>query len=192
MITKFGTVTLALVLCGCSAADRSIDQAGRSPSPSTETSLSEAPAAPDIVGEWERLQKCPELAGALKAAGMEKAVLGILAEDGWIPGVTGPKQIKNPAHPCMDAEPRMHSHFFTADGQFGSRDAQGQQVDDGPYQLVGDDTVIIGDVTFHYQITGEDTITFKPVIPNCAPKLCFKAVWSVAVAYPSYSWHRVP
>ena len=36
-------------------------------------------------------------------------------------------------------------HFFTADGQFGSKDFHGQQVDDGPYRLEGDDIVVIGD-----------------------------------------------
>ena len=29
-----------------------------------------------------------------------------------------------------------HSHFFTADGQFGSRDQDGSQVDDGTYRIV--------------------------------------------------------
>jgi hypothetical protein len=48
---------------------------------------------------------------------------------------------------------------------------------------------VISDVTFHYVITG-DTIAFTPVIPDCAPT-CAEAGWSVAVAYPGYTWSRV-
>ncbi|MDT4942448.1 MAG: hypothetical protein QOJ34_2537, partial [Pseudonocardiales bacterium] len=104
-------------------------------------------------------------------------------------GVTKVSQIKDRAHPCAGSVARKHSHFFTADGQFGSRDASGQQVDDGTYQLVGDAFVIDG-VTFHYTIRGNDTLSITPEIPDCAPS-CFKAGWSIAVAYPGYTWHRV-
>ncbi len=114
----------------------------------------------------------------------------MIAEDGWIPGVTSVAQIEDPADPCRDAVSREHSHFFTADGQFGSRDANGEQVDDGRYELFGDDTVVIGDVTFHYEITDGDTISFTPEVPDCAPS-CFEARWSVAVAFPGYTWQRV-
>jgi hypothetical protein len=82
----------------------------------------------------------------------------------------------------------MHSHFFTADGQFGSRDADGNQVDDGRYTLVGDDQVVIGGVTFQYSITG-DQLALRPTIPSCRPE-CFEAQWSVSVAYPGYTWQR--
>lgn len=113
-----------------------------------------------------------------------------LADDGWIPGVTQVDQIKDPAHPCRGSVARKHSHFFTEDGQFGSLDAHSQQVDDDTYRLVGDDTVVIGKVTFHYRITGGDTLRLTPVIPKCAPG-CFEAGWSVVVAYSGYTWHRV-
>jgi hypothetical protein len=124
---------------------------------------------------------------------MPAAVPEVLAEDGWIPGVDDPRQIDT-RHPCRGAVARLHSHFFTADGQFGSRDATGEQVDDGRYRLVGDDRFIIGagdrnDVTFHYTVTG-DTLRLTPEIPACRPD-CFPAVWSVAVAYDRYTWHRI-
>ena len=127
----------------------------------------------------------------MKRAGLKKALLESIATDGWIPGVTSVEQIKNPARPCRGAVARKHSHFFTADGLFGSRDANGHQVDDGQYRLIGDNTLVIGDVTFHYKISdGGDTIAFTPEIPKCAPS-CFEAGWSVAVAYPGYTWHRI-
>jgi hypothetical protein len=126
----------------------------------------------------------------MTAAGLRAALLESIAGDGWIPGVTQVDQIKDPAHPCRGSITRKHSHFFTAGGQFGSLDAEGQQVDDGPYRLVGDDTVVIGGVTFRYQIRGGDSLQLRPIIPKCAPG-CFEAGWSVAVAYPGYTWHRV-
>lgn len=98
-------------------------------------------------------------------------------------------QIEDRAHPCAGAVPRKHSHFFTADGRFGSRDANGQQVDDGKYRLVGDAFVIDG-VTFHYTIRGNAALSISPDIPDCAPS-CFEAGWSIAVAYPGYTWHRI-
>ena len=41
-----------------------------------------------------------------------------------------PAQLKDPAHPCVGAVQQRHSHFFTRDGQFGSKDFRATQVDD--------------------------------------------------------------
>ncbi len=177
-------VVSALALAGCGNG-----QSGGSGAPS-RSAASASTAVPELVGEWQRTQKCSELVKILTNAGMQGAILEMIAGDGFIPGVSEPGQIKDPAHPCRGAPPRKHSHFFTADGQFGSKDANGEQVDDGTYRLVGDDTVVIGDVTFHYVISGHDMLALDPVIPDCAPN-CFEARWSVAVAYPGYTWHRI-
>lgn len=165
---------LTLAACGSSP---------RSALPSTTT------AASTLVGEWQRLQKCTELESAMTKAGRPDLLLESIAGDGWIPGVTKASEIKDPRHPCVGSVDREHSHFFTADGQFGSRDANGQQVDDGKYELVGDAFVIDG-VTFHYVITDNDTLSISPDTPACAPS-CFEAGWSIAVAYPGYTWHRI-
>jgi hypothetical protein len=101
----------------------------------------------------------------------------------------GPDQGQGPPLPRR-RRPQALS-LFTADGYFGSRDANGEQVDDGQYRLSGNDTLVIGDVTFHYKITdGGRTISFTPEIPKCAPS-CFEAGWSVSVAYPGYTWQRI-
>jgi hypothetical protein len=146
------------------------------------------------VGEWQRTQTCDELRSLLIAAGMQQAVLPTIAEDDWIPGVSKPSQIADPTHPCRAAKSRLHSHFFTAAGDFGSRDANGNQVDDGTYRIVDGSTFAIGgadhSVTFRYRLTGQDTISFEPVIPKCRPT-CFEAIWSVTVAYAGHTWHRV-
>ena len=180
-------ICLALLLmAGCSSADK--DAAHEQTTP-TSAPTSPSPVAPAIVGEWQRLQKCSELEQAMTNAGLHDALLESISGDGWIPGVTKVSQIKDPTHPCVGSVDRKHSHFFTADGQFGSRDANGQQVDDGQYQVAGD-AFVIGSVTFHYTITDNDTLSITPETPNCAPS-CFEAGWSIAVAYPGYTWHRI-
>jgi hypothetical protein len=189
-------VILTVGLAACSSSDRGPgDTATSTQATATTASSASASAATPLVGQWQRLQRCSELERVMTKAHLRSALLESIAEDGWIPGVTQIDQIKDPAHPCMGSVARKHSHFFTEDGQFGSLDAKGQQVDDGSYRLVGDDTLVIDAadrkaVTFHYKITGGDTLTLTPVIPNCAPK-CFEAGWSVAVASPGYTWHRV-
>jgi hypothetical protein len=145
-----------------------------------------------LVGTWERETTCEELVSVLTEAGLERWVLESVAGNGFLPHVTSPDQI-DPDDPCRGAVPRVHSHFFTEDGTFGSLDWNGDQVDDGTYVVRGGDTFVVSkefpDVTFHFAIDG-DTIMFEPVIPDCSPK-CFEASWSVSVAYPGMTWHRV-
>jgi hypothetical protein len=179
-----------LLMAGCSSTDK--DSAREQTTPKTtptSTPTSPSPAASALVGEWQRLQKCPELEQLMTKAGLHDVLLEFIAGDGWIPGVTKVSQIKDPTHPCVGSVDRTHSHFFTADGQFGSRDANGQQVDDGQYQVVGD-AFVIDSVTFHYTITDSDTLSITPETPGCAPS-CFEAGWSISVAFPGYTWHRI-
>jgi hypothetical protein len=145
----------------------------------------------DLVGEWERETRCDEIVVALQEAGLGQWIPDVAA--GFVPGATGPDAIDDPADPCRDAVPLRHSHFFTAEGQFGSRDENGNQVDDGTYRIVDEGTFVVSkefpDVTFHYAIDG-DSITFEPVMPECSPE-CFEAAWSVSVAFPGHAWRRV-
>ena len=184
-------LALALSLVACGPSDQGPgNAAGGTPASSPSASSASASAAASLVGQWRRVQRCSELERVLAKAGLRAALPEFVAGDAWIPDVTSVDQIRDPAHPCKGSVARKHSHFFTEAGQFGSLDAQGQQVHEDPYRLVGDDTVVIGGVTFHYRITGGDTLGLTPVLPKCAPK-CSKAGWSVAVAYPGYTWHRV-
>ena len=163
-------VAIALIAASC----------GSDPEP-TPGDGSATPATSALVGTWERETHCEELVAALTAAGLEQWVVESVAGNGFVPGVTSPDQIADPANPCDGAVPRVHSHFFTEDGQFGSLDWNGEQVDDGTYEVIDDDTFVVSkefpDVTFDYTIEG-DTITFAPVIPECTPD-CFEAAWSV-------------
>jgi hypothetical protein len=137
---------------------------------------------------------CEELVAALNQAGLDQFAFSAVAGNGFVPGVSTADQIVDPENPCQGAVPRMHSHLFTADGQFGSLNWNGEQVDDGTYTVVDDRTLVISkefpDVTFHFEIQG-DTILFDSVIPDCAAQGCFEALWAVSVAYPGKTWERV-
>ena len=157
--------------------------ASDSPRPSVEPT--------SIVGEWTRTTTCQQRADALEAAGLGRFAAEHAVGDGFIPGVTSVDQLEDAKHPCKGAVPQVHSHFFTADGTFGSRDAQGDQVDDGAYQLEGDDALLIGEVTFRYTISPDGTtLMLDPVLPTCAKSGCWDAQWAVAVAYPDLAWER--
>jgi hypothetical protein len=145
-----------------------------------------------LIGTWRRGTTCAELASALTNARLQKFVLEFVAGNGFIPSVTSPDQIAAPAKPCAGAVPRQHSHFFTRNGAFGSRDWHGQQVDDGRYRIVNSSTVVISKefpkVTFRYRIRGR-TIAFTPVIPKgCST---FRCGWAISMAYPGKTWQRV-
>jgi hypothetical protein len=184
------TAVLLLVACsgygGNEAADQPRQDVG-------EPGQSPATIGAGLVGMWERQTRCQELVAALTEAGLERWILEGVAGNGFVPGVRSPDEIADPEKPCKGSVPRTHSHFFTEDGRFGSLDWNGDQVDDGTFELVGDDTFVVSkefpNVTFHYAIDG-DSIRFEPVIPDCSPD-CFEAAWSVSVAYPGETWVRV-
>jgi hypothetical protein len=191
---RFGNLLLAtsltLLVAACGGADG--DGGGASATSAAPATTAAAAGAP-LVGEWRRTHKCEEVVDILKKAGFnEQVALENIAGNGFLPGVSSASEIADVKQPCRGAVPLLHSHFFTADGKFGSKDQNGQQVDDGTYKIVDDRTFVISggsDVTFHYRING-DTIRFDPVVPSCAPS-CDEASWSVMVAFPGKTWERV-
>jgi hypothetical protein len=190
-------LAMALAACGSpqtAATGSTATAQTATPSTSTATATTSS-ATPQIVGEWQRTTTCEERVAAFTKAGLAKYAAESVAGDGFIPGVTSTEELKDPKHPCTGAVSPKHSHFFTADGQFGSRDDQGQQVDDGPYKLVGSNAIQIGSgdhsVTFRYTITDGTTLRLTPVMPACAAQGCFDAQWAVAVSYLGLPWTRI-
>jgi len=183
--------TLLLLLAGCGGDDKPAVDA-TSPDTPTETAESSPSPAATIVGNWQRVTTCDERVTALENAGLGKFAVEHAAGEGWIPGIASPDQIKDPAHPCNGAIPLKHGHFFTEDGLFGSTDDQGDQVDDGTYRVIDEDTIVIkkefGNVTFNYRIQDDGTLLLDPVMPNCTKNGCFAAQWAVSVAYPGLAW----
>ena len=122
---------------------------------------------------------------------MASLVDEFVAGNGFIPHRSGRPGANRLEQPCKGAVPRVHSHFFTEEGEFGSRDWNGQDVDDGRYRIEGDKLVISKEFRrdVPYRIEG-DTITFDPLnIP--AGCTTFRCGWSVAVAYPGNTWKRI-
>jgi hypothetical protein len=167
------------------------------------TSLSATRGAP-LVGRWQRTTTCQELVSALTKAG-----LGALAPYAW-QGQTSskgqgsfkpgsPKPTK--AHPCSGAIPRLHSHFFNRQGQFGSLDWLGGQVDDGPYKIINDHTVHIGNpgAKFRFRILNGNKLMLTPALTQAMvrqavahPTQFSAAGWAVSVAYAGHTWKRLP
>jgi len=178
---------MVVAACGSKGSD------GQPSTASTSNAKETSSPTPQLVGTWERRTRCEEIVKAFEQAGLDKWIPEFVAGNNFVPGVTDVSELKDPSDPCQGSVPRMHSHFFTDDGSFGSLDFDGEQVDDGVYEVTGPDTFAVSKelpepVTFHYEIVG-DGITFDPVVPDCTPK-CFEAAWSVSVANPGKKWHR--
>ena len=188
-LEALAALAAVLLFTGCASDDNS--PAAEATSQRTETAPPRA-IDPKLVGEWERETQCAELAQALGDAGMEELVDEFVAGNGFIPGVgvDDPERI-DVEEPCRGAVPRVHSHFFTEDGEFGSRDWNGEDVDEGTYRADGEKLVIskeFPDVTFRYRIEG-DTLMLDPEV-DFAGCTTFRCGWSVAVAYPGKTWTR--
>ena len=183
--------TLLLLLAGCVDDDKPAAEATSTDTP-TETSGSSPSPTSTIVGSWQRLTTCEERVSALADAGLSGFAVEHAVGEGWIPGVTSPDEIADPVHPCNGAIPLRHGHFFTEDGLFGSTDDEGDQVDDGTYRVIDEDTIVIekefGEMTFNYRIQDDGTMLLDPVMHDCTKSGCFAAQWAVSVAYPGLAW----
>ncbi len=136
---------------------------------------------------------------ALSEAGLGALAPGVVGD--YFPGES-PKELEKKQKLCQEAMPQRHSHFFTADGLFGSLDQNEQQVDDGPYRISGPGTFQLGEnqeETFTYRIEGGDRLTMVPVISATVKRMALArplefsiAGHQVAVALTGQTWQRVP
>lgn len=139
-----------------------------------------------VLGTWTATTTCAAQYKALMAyPGLRKYAV----ENGFIPGVRSPGQVKHPTNPCKGAVARKHSHFFTKQGVFGSLDWTGEQVDDGTYTLAGTNRLTIAkefpSVTFTYTVKG-NRIRFTPQIPKACSS--FRCAWSLSMAIAGTTW----
>lgn len=200
VIGRGGLVVLALLLAGCGGATATVSPgpvATGTVAPSIVTlapaTATAAPPQPALVGSWLGAHNCQRIADVLGAAGMESQVLPNIVENGLLPGVTDPDEVPDPADPCDGSIEVAHSHFFTAGGLFGSRDQHGQQVDDGSWSLVDENTFAInGTNLFDFVIEG-DELRMKPASVGSCPAdstaWCPEA-WKLMVAMPGLAWTR--
>jgi alpha/beta hydrolase family protein len=158
-------------------------------------SAGESAAAATIVGTWHRAQSCEEMLAVFEAAGLAESHLGWL-QGNFFGGGPGPTE----GDVCAGAQgPLEHDHFFTDDGAFGSHDENGEQVDDGDYEVVDGDSLAFpshasefgydGVLTVDYEITA-DVLTFDVVLPDPCEDTCKDAyAWALS-AFASGPWSR--
>ena len=187
-------VALTVLAAGCGGSNESTPSEEPSSSEPTTAATTET-AAPPIVGRWEQVHSCEQLVKALAKAGL-RAVAPAMVGD-YFPG-RSPKQLARKPDVCEGAKPEPHSHFFTEDGSFGSLDEEDNQVDDGPYEVVDDDTLRIVEGEFRYRIMDDSTLVLHPVIPAAEKRRALArplefspAGWQVAVSYDGLPWKRV-
>jgi hypothetical protein len=174
------------------AVSPSLASVEKSPTPSPSGLPSEPASA--IVGEWLAQHDCAKVKAMLEGAGLQEFVGDAIFGNGLVPGVASEADADDPTQPCLGAVVRDHSHFFTADGRFGSLDYERNQVDDGRYELIEDDTVVINGTEFGYRVDGDQlALTPRAVdISGCTTKECrFEAAWVLMVAMPGTPWTRV-
>ena len=201
-------VMVALILVGCSGASPRAASFGSGDSPASAPSVSESspatspgsspPAAisSPIVGEWVRTASCDEALEAFVEAGLTDQV------SDWVVGNYVPEgATAAPGDECASARPEApHSHFFTSEGRFGSRDENGQDVDDGDYQIVDADTLTFPsatldfgssvDVLVDYAIAG-DEVTFSVNVPTPCEGGCRVAyAWALSAFFGPRSFER--
>ena len=199
MRTLLRSLTAAFVIASCSSDAGSPDSSA-TPQGTTSSAPSSASAdpTPALVGIWERETTCDEMVATFESVGLSPLAPTALAGNGLVTGTA--QQIAGKDDPCAGAQPRLHSHFFTEGGRFGSLNWRGERVDDGAYEILDPSTVRIGPegrgVEFNYSIDGE-TLTLEPVIPPSAKKKALKnpaefspALWSVSVGFGGLPWNR--
>ena len=178
--------------------------AGPSKALPTATSLPSATltatstATPDIVGSWTRTQSCQEQLAAFEAKGLAEVAGYEWITSNWVPNAP-----PRPSGFCDGAiKPTPHTHFFTADGQFGSRDQNGVQVDDGNYAISSPGVLTFPShatefaydeqITVTYAVKG-NAATFDVIVPTgCAKKpSCGKAHgWALSAFFAGAPWDR--
>jgi hypothetical protein len=179
---------LIVAACAATPAPTATPTIAATASPSASAAL------PAIVGEWVATHDCLRIFRILTDAGLEEFLGDAIYGNELVPGVDpSTTTLKDPSKPCEGAVQREHSHFFLADGRFGSKDYNGDFVDSGMYTLEGHDIVVINDQRFRYRIDG-DELTLEPPavdISGCTDKECrFMATWVLMVAMPGTTWTR--
>ena len=199
MLRIAGCLLAALfVLTSCAGSTGSSTSPAAVASPSGQDSTEPATRAPELVGTWTRTQDCETMLTAFEEAGLSESH----AE--WIIGnwVGDPADVEaDPDSVCADARPaEEHSHFFTEDGQFGSLDAEGNQVDSGDYAVIETGTLAFpshstefgydGDILVAYAVNG-GSAEFEVQLPSDCDDACLEAhAWALSAFFGSEPWTR--
>ncbi len=177
---------------GCSenttpqADSTTVAESAATPTPSATT---------ELVGSWHRAQTCKEMLAAFEKAGLAESHRDWL-QGNFYGGDPGPTE----GDACKGARgPLEHDHFFTAAGAFGSHDENGEEVDNGDYVVVDENTVSFpshaaefgydDDLVVDYSVGG-DVATFDVDLPEaCSDKCADAYAWALS-AFASGPWER--
>jgi hypothetical protein len=152
---------------------------------------------PAIVGSWSRVNRCEESLAAFHAAGLDDQIQTWVVNNFVAEGA-----VRAPGQECEGSiGPDRHAHFFTSDGRFGSRDANGNQVDDGAWVLVDADTLSFPeharelgdgtDVLVDFHVAG-DSVTFVVTVPpDCTARCRLAYGWAMSAFFGPTQWERV-
>ena len=166
------------------------------PVPATATATASAQAIDSpIVGNWVRDNRCEDQLSELLAAGFADMVAWWVVGNWWGEGAVKPE-----GEECTSTIPEEHSHFFTADGRFGSRDKDKFQVDGGDFVLVDEKTLAFpshsaefaydGDILVDFMVDG-DTATFTVLVPATCEGPCRMAHgWAISAFFGPEPWNR--
>jgi hypothetical protein len=189
-----GALALVLLLAACGGTAVGTSSAAAQATVNATLAPTERPtptAPPALVGSWLGLHNCQRILDVLTAAGMPEQALANIVDSGVLPGVTTIADIADPNKPCVGAVDVPHSHFFTASGEFGSRDATGQRVDDGQWSMPDPTTFTINGVPFRFEVTGDELRMEAVDVGTCpsGTEWCEEA-WKLMVAMPGMAWTR--
>jgi hypothetical protein len=190
----FACLILAIA-SGCATGSTAPPASQAASSSSSSPVQSEAPteAVSDIVGFWHRAQSCQEMLAAFERVGLAESHREWL-QGNFYGGEPGPES----GDPCAGAEgPLEHSHWLTADGEFGSHDQNAEVVDGGDYEIVDADTLSFpshatefgysGEVLVDYEIT-DGIVTFNLTLPEPCDDRCRDAYGWAHSAFASGPW----
>lgn len=191
---------LGAILAGACSAPAGTPASPPSPAGATVLPTAVTSATPTaatltapIVGSWHRVLTCKDQFAAFKAAGLAESHREWMTGN-FFAGAPGPTS----GDPCAGAlGPFEHSHFFTAQGAFGSRDQNGQQVDDGDYAVVDGDTLAFPSHAREFGYTSELVVDyavadgvamFEVVLPDACIGTCADAyAWALS-AFGTNPW----
>jgi hypothetical protein len=163
---------------------------------SVETSsTTTVPSDTPVLGSWHRAQTCQEMLAAFEAAGLAESQREWMQRN-FFGGEPGPAT----GDACAGAAgPLEHDHFFTAAGEFGSHDENGEEVDGGDFAFVDDNTLAFpshatefryeGDVLVDYSIKG-DIVTFEVQMPDACSDACADVYAWALWAFATGPWQR--
>ena len=186
-------VLLASLIPAAGCGDDTKSGAAATTSEETAASSTATTATPELIGSWHRAQSCEEMSAAFEKAGLAESHREWL-QGNFYGGKPGPKK----GDPCVGAEgPLEHDHFFTAAGAFGSHDQNGEEVDNGDFNVIDGNTVSFpshaqefgydGDLVVDYTVSG-DVVTFVVAPPDPCVDACADAyAWALS-AFASGPW----